>query len=239
MPRTAALGLVLLFALPACSDDRTAIAVMTSDTACLLDAISVKPGKQEFSVTNDGSSPVDVSLMRSPEDTLLAVEHNIGPRGTARLVAKLDGGQYNVACVRAGGADVKRAHLFVSGPDGAPGIGMPDADRVVDVYARDFRFDNLAQLDSFEGQVYGGEMIIFRLSNDGPSEHTFAVNAPDGRRLAVVPRTELGARQQVTFSPPTGGTYTYLCLLGDHAAKGMRGTFKVVVSEAEASPAAT
>ena len=57
--------------------------------------------------------------------------------------------------------------------------------------------------------------------------HELLVKGPDGKELGEVHETEPGAIGEVVVTLATPGTYTVLCPLDGHAAKGMQATFRV------------
>lgn len=229
MGRTLALVAALALLAAGCGGSAHRVEVVADASGCRVGPRQVDPGRYDLAFVNHDAGPVDVSLRRLP-GYLEVARRAVRPGHRATVRATLFGGQYQVRCA---GARVAQDSLFVATPNGAPPIGMPDGDRVVDVTARDFAFANLGQLATAGGQVYAGEEVVFRLTNDGPSAHTFAVDGPDGRRVFALARVAAGATARGTFTAPRGGVYTYVCVLPGHAARGMRGTFGVVVSDAD------
>ncbi len=230
--RAIAVAAVVLAA-TGCSFGDKSVAITASASACLVDEVSLKPGVHRLKIRNETEAPADVSLLHEPEGRLVAGRDGVPPGESVTVKATLDGGHYQVACWLAGTTEPTFANLFVSKGDGMPGIPPPDGDRVVEVSARDYRFGNLGQLATEAGQVYAGEMIVFRLTNRGPSAHAFAIKGPGGKRVAAIARTPAGDSRRVTFVPPLGGTYTYSCTVRGHAARGMKGSFTAAVSDAD------
>ena len=226
---------VLCAPVAGCSSDGRRVEVVAEANACTVGRQNVDPGRYALSFVNKAGVPADVSLLRLPGYAEVVARRAVPPGRRATLRATLDGGQYQVVC-GVGGADPIRTTLFVATPNGMPPIGMPDGDRVVDVTARDFGFANLGQLGTPEGQVYAGEDVVFRFANRGPSAHTFVLRGPDGQQEFSTGRVAAGATARGKFVASRGGVYTYLCVLPGHAARGMTGTFSVVVSDADRTP---
>jgi uncharacterized cupredoxin-like copper-binding protein len=226
---------VVLSASAGCASGGRRVEVVAEAAACRVGSRNVDPGRYALAFVNKAKAPADVSLLRLPGYAEVVARRAVPPGHKATLRATLGGGQYQVVC-GVGGGDPIRTTLFVTTPNGAPPIGMPDGDRVVDVAARDFGFANLGQLGTPEGQVYAGEEVVFRLTNKGPSAHTFVVRDADGRQAFSSGRIAAGASARGKFIAPRGGVYTYLCVLPGHAARGMTGTFSVVVTDADRTP---
>jgi hypothetical protein len=152
----------------ACSSTDHRVEVVVERDACRVGARNVDPGRYDLAFVNKAAAPADVSVRRLPGYAEVVARRGVRPRHTATLRATLAGGQYDVVC-GVGGGDPRHASLFVTTPNGAPPMAMPDGDRVVDVTARDFAFSNLGQLGTDAGQVYAGEEVVFRFANEGPS----------------------------------------------------------------------
>lgn len=228
---SALVAAALLCATAGCSSGGRRVEVVAEANACRVGPQNVDPGRYAVAFVNKAHAPADMSVLRLPGYVEVAARHAVRPGHRATLRTTLGGGQYQVVC-GVGGADPSRATLFVATPNGAPPMAMPEGDRVVDVTARDFRFANLAQFGTPEGQVYAGEDVVFRVANAGPSAHTFVVRAPGGRQEFSTGRIAPGATARGKFTPSHGGVYTYVCTVPGHAARGMTGTFTVVVSDA-------
>lgn len=74
--------------------------------------------------------------------------------------------------------------------------------------------------------ISGGEVTVLLHNSvkDGVS-HNWKV---DG--VATVPTTSAGASNEVTFTAPAPGTYTFYCSIGSHRAAGLEGTMTVAVA---------
>lgn len=225
--RTRILPPVLLLA-TACGGSGSNIGVTATDSFCQVDKINVKAGTHTFAMTNNSSAAADLALF-TEGNRLVADTAEIGAGQSARLKVKLGTGQYQIACRPGGTGAGKRALIYVASETGQdPGIKPPDADREVAFTAKDFRFDGLNQLTTTEGQVSGGEVLSFRMTNNGPSQHEFRVTGPDGKLLGAIERIGVGKIGTVTVIPERGGTVTYFCGIADHAQRGLKGTFTVV-----------
>ncbi len=88
------------------------------------------------------------------------------------------------------------------------------------VFADEFRF-------SFSRRVVRAGRLRLQLKNIGEDDHDLRIVGPKGgvrARTGVVGSGDL-AELRVRLSR---GRYRFYCSLGDHAARGMRGTFKVL-----------
>ena len=66
------------------------------------------------------------------------------------------------------------------------------------------------------------------MANLGPdAQHELEFLGPDGKDIGEVGPTNPGADGEVIITFATAGTYQFLCGIGDHADKGMKGTITV------------
>ncbi len=73
-----------------------------------------------------------------------------------------------------------------------------------------------------------GETIEFAMTNTATTEqHEFEVLGPDGNALGEIGPTDPGQTGTVVLTFDDAGTYTFVCGITDHEAKGMKGTFTV------------
>jgi len=85
----------------------------------------------------------------------------------------------------------------------------------VRVEARDFAFGLLRRA------VPAGSTVRFVVRNRGQSKHRFVVNGKRTRALTA------GTSQTITVRFPRKGSFRFLCTVGNHARRGMKGTFSV------------
>lgn len=201
------------------------VAVAAGDTSCDVAATSLPTGKHTFAVRNGGKDVTEVYVYAKGStgafDKVVGEVDNIAPQTSRTFTATLSAGQYEVACKPGQKGDGIRATLTVSGASAGPSAAAA-YDREVAVTAKDYAF---AGLTGFTGKV--GEKVEFTLENTGQAVHELAVLGPDGQRVGGVDPTDPGQEGEgiVSFDKP--GTYTYLCGVGDHATRGMKGSFTV------------
>jgi iron uptake system component EfeO len=102
MRRLVAAGAVLALSigLGACSDTDNggeAIDIIATQTECRVARTELASGKQSFRVDNQGSDVTEVYIY-GPGDKVVTEKEHIGPGTKATFSAKLDPGQYEVAC---------------------------------------------------------------------------------------------------------------------------------------------
>ena len=129
-------------------------------------------------------------------------------------------GEYEVACKPGQTGDGIRTEIEVSGEGGSTEAAY---DREVEISARDYSYVGLTD---FTGKV--GEKVEFKLKNiSGDHTHDFVVKGPDGKEVGEVEAVGPGDTGEAVLTLATAGTYTYECSIGDHASRGMKGTFTV------------
>ncbi|HSL65393.1 MAG TPA: cupredoxin domain-containing protein [Gaiellaceae bacterium] len=69
-----------------------------------------------------------------------------------------------------------------------------------------------------------GDLVTFRLRNAGTLPHDFKISKPVSKKTPVILR---GKTASFKLRLTKKGVYSYLCTVGDHARRGMRGTFRV------------
>ncbi len=230
--RAPALLLLPLLAATACGGSSgaptgaasTAIAVSSSDTACDVAKTDLNAGKVSFAVRNTGSDVTEVYVYAKGSDgtftKVVGEVENIAPGTSRAFPVTLTGGTYEVACKPGQQGDGIRTTLTVSGATGSPAEAAYD--REVEVSAAEYSFTGLA---GFTGRV--GERVEFKLQNTGTTQHELEVLDPSGTNIGEVGPTEPGKAGEVVITFPTAGTYTFLCGIGDHAERGLKGTFVV------------
>jgi uncharacterized cupredoxin-like copper-binding protein len=214
-------------AVAACGGDSgsaggSAVTVTAKDDSCSVSDTSLAAGKTTFAVSNKGSKVTEVYVYGADGSAFTKVVEeveNIGPGTSRNLTADLKAGTYEIACKPGQQGDGIRTRIQVTGSGGSAEQGH---DREVEVEATD---SSLEGLDGFTGKV--GEKVEFKLENKGTTVHELLIKGPDGKELGEVHETEPGATGEVVVTLATPGTYTVLCPLDGHAAKGMQATFTV------------
>jgi uncharacterized cupredoxin-like copper-binding protein len=211
---------VLVLAVGCTSKDKgeNSVAVTATDSSCELAKTDLPSGSTTFAVTNKGGDVTEVYVYGEGDKVMGEVE-NIGPGTSRDFTVDLGAGTYEVACKPGQKGDGIRTEITVAGT----ATTLAAADRTVAFDAFDYGYTGL---DGFTVKV--GETIAFTMTNVAPDmQHEFEVSGPDGNVIGEVGPTDAGQTGTVvlTFSEP--GTYTYLCGIDDHAAKGMKGEFTV------------
>jgi glucose/arabinose dehydrogenase len=103
---------------------------------------------------------------------------------------------------------------LVAGGTGSAGA-RAGAELTVRVDARDFSFKLSRRA------VPAGSTVRFAVRNRGTSRHRFVVN---GKRTRALSR---GTSQTISVRFPRKGSFRFLCTIGNHARRGMNGTFTV------------
>lgn len=225
-PRLAGVLAVVAVAVVAASCTSTSagdqtLSVTATDTECRLDASSFPPGSLTVEVANSGGEVTEVYLY-GQGDRIVGEVENVGPGTTRRFTADVAGGTYEVACKPGMTGDGIRSTITVSGT----ATTQPTPDRTVAFDAHDFDYTGLNALT-----VRQGETVEFVMTNDAPDEeHEFEVSGPDGAVLGEIGPTAPGATGRVVLTLDRPGTYTYVCGIADHEAKGMTGSFTVAAA---------
>ncbi len=87
------------------------------------------------------------------------------------------------------------------------------------VFADEYRF-------AFSRRVFPAGRVRLQLKNLGEDDHDLRVLGPRGELRGETGRLHPGGLAAIRFRLPKG-RYSFLCTVGDHAARGMRGTFTV------------
>jgi glucose/arabinose dehydrogenase len=98
------------------------------------------------------------------------------------------------------------------------------ADVDIRVVARDFSF-TLSRTSAPAGST-----LRYTVRNRGKKAHRFRIAAKRTRLLRP------GASQTISVSAPTRGALRFLCTVGNHAKRGMRGTFRITASPRPPEP---
>ena len=219
-------SLLLIGATAACgggssaSDDPTLITA--SATSCGVAATSLPAGKHVFSVKNAGSQATEVYLYGKGAggayDKVLGEVENVGPGISRKLTATLTGADVEIACKPGQQGDGIRTRITVTGGTANTAAAY---DRAVVVTATDFALNG----DFAPAKV--GERVQFTLQNNGEATHEFEVLDASGANIGEVGPTKPGKKGEVVITFAKAGSYTYLCGIGDHAGRGMKGTIVV------------
>jgi plastocyanin len=105
------------------------------------------------------------------------------------------------------------------GDDRPGGTATVPAGGSVRVTGKEYSFDPSTIV------VSGAGTVRLTLANKGSLAHNIKVEK-DGRVLGGTPAFPAGETRSATVRL-AGGTYQYLCTVGDHAELGMKGTLKV------------
>lgn len=65
-----------------------------------------------------------------------------------------------------------------------------------------------------------GQAVKVTFTNTGKYPHNFAITDMNVTTKTIGP----GQKDSIQFTPDRTGTFTYVCTVGDHAEKGMKGT---------------
>jgi uncharacterized cupredoxin-like copper-binding protein len=195
--------------------------VTATDTSCKPAKTDFAAGKQTFEVDNKGSKVTEMYVY-GHKDKVIAEVENIGPGTSRRLTVDLKAGDYELACKPGQTGDGIRAPIKVKGEGGTDSAGNPKADRDVEVVGEDYKFIGL---ENFSAKA--GETDDFTLINKGKEKHELEMLGPDGKAIGEIEPVDPGKNGEATFTFKDPGTYTYVCGIEGHEAKGMKGTFTV------------
>ena len=212
-----------LVSLVACGSSSTkdAIPVTSTNRTCVATRTTFDAGKLTFEVENKGSQPTELYVFGKGDRVISEVE-NVGPGTSRTLTVNLKAGTYELACKPGQRGRGIRVPITVTGAGGKESSeGATAHEREIEVTAVEYRFE-VPTLD-----VERGEAIEFKLRNNGEEEHEFEVLGPDHKALGEVGPTASGKSGEVVLKFAKAGTYTYVCGIDDHEAKGMKGTFVV------------
>jgi iron uptake system component EfeO len=207
------------------------VPITAGDSTCEVAKTSFDPGEVVFAVSNAGKDTTEVYVYGKGStgayDKVVGEVENIAPGTSRDVTVDLTSGTFEVACKPGQKGDGVRTDIQVSGAvptaTGAASSGSSAYDREVDISARDYGFVGLI---GFTGKV--GEKVEFKLKNlSADNRHEFDVFGPDGKLLGEVPPTDPGQTGEVIVTFAKAGTYTFKCGIGDHAEKGMEGSFTV------------
>ena len=222
-PFVIAAAAVLGLAGVACAseDSGDAIEVVGSDTACDAAETDFEAGKITFSMKNEGDKVTELYVYGENDKVISEVE-NVGPGTSRNLTVDLKAGEYELACKPGMTGDGIRVPIKVTGEGGEQSAEEAKADREVELEAVEYKFNGI---DGFTAKA--GETIEFKMANKGAEEHEFEILDADDKALGEVEPVKPGEEGEAYISFAKAGTYTYICDIEDHAAKGMKGTFTV------------
>jgi uncharacterized cupredoxin-like copper-binding protein len=191
------------------SSAKGATTVVATDDACKPAKTSFPAGKLTFEVQNKGSQVTEMYVYAAHDKVIGEVE-NVGPGTSRQLTVDIKAG------------DGIRAPITVTGEGGSESAGDPKAARDVEVVAQDYKF---LGLENFSTKV--GESDNFELFNKGTVKHELEIKGPDGKTVGEVEPVDPGKNGEAVITFKQSGTYTYVCGIEDHEARGMKGTFTV------------
>jgi uncharacterized cupredoxin-like copper-binding protein len=226
-------ALVLALAATACGNDdddptvstgtKQVVSVKAGDTTCQVDKTELKAGELELEVENVGKDVTEVYVYGKGSsgkfDKIVGEVENVAPSSEREFEVDVTGGEYEIACKPGQKGDGIRTEIDVEGEGGETEAAY---DREVEVEATEFAFEGLAD---FKGKV--GEKIEFKLENTGKTTHNFELFDPTGKEVAEIEDVAPGGEGEVVVELTTAGNYTFLCAIGNHKDKGMKGTFTV------------
>lgn len=230
---TALIALFLLPALAACGNDEgsdgsqgaaggSTVQVTASDKTCDIDQAAFAAGPTTVKVKNTGSQTTEVYVYGADGaafNKVMSEVENIGPGTSREMKVDLVAGGYEIACKPGQKGDGIRTKITVSGEGGAK---VKAADRSVAFTTIDYTFEGLTT-----STVKLGETIKFEMVNTGLANHEFELFGPDSKVIGEIGPTKSGDQANVTFTFDKTGTYSYICDVDDHLARGMKGTFVV------------
>jgi len=196
-------------------------AVVATDDACKPAKTDFTAGKITFDVQNKGSKATEMYVYGQKDKFISEIE-NIGPGTSRRLTVDLKAGDYELACKPGQTGDGIRAAIKVTGEGGTATAGNAKAEKNVEVVGEDYKF---LGLENFSAKT--GETDDFTLINNGKEKHELEVLGPDGKALGEIQPVDPGKTGEAAFTFKQPGTYTYVCGIEGHEAKGMKGTFTV------------
>ena len=202
------------------------ITVTAGDKTCGVGATSLPAGKTEFTVKNTGAQATEVYVYGKSAagtyDAVLGEIENVGPGLSRKLSATLSGQDVEFACKPGQKGDGIRARVAVTGGNaGNAGNASAKYDQEVQITAADF------SLNGAPLTARVGERIEFKLANNGGTDHEFEVLDASGANIGEVGPTAPGKTGEVIVTFAKAGTYSFLCGIGDHAGRGMKGTIVV------------
>ncbi|HZN14586.1 MAG TPA: cupredoxin domain-containing protein [Acidimicrobiales bacterium] len=220
----AAVLLAVMVSATACSDDKasgTAVLVTATDSTCTPAKTDFAAGKTTFEVKNEGDKVTELYVY-GDEDKVVGEVENVGAGTSRRMTADLKAGEYELACKPGMTGSGIRTKIKVSGEGGSQGGAQATADREVRMQTVDYSYSGLTGLTG-----KANETIEFYLENKGTQKHEFELSGPDGKVLGEVEPVDPGKTDEAKITLAGPGTYTYVCGVEGHEAKGMKGTFTV------------
>ena len=199
------------------------VTITAGDTSCGVGATALPAGKNELTVKNTGAQTTEVYVYgknaAGDYAAVLGEIENVGPGLSRKLSVTLTGQDVEFACKPGQKGDGIRARVPVTG--GTAAGSSAKYDREVLITAADF------SLNGAPLTARVGERIEFKLANNGGTDHEFEVLDASGTNIGEVGPTAPGKTGEVIITFAKAGTYSFLCGIGDHAGKGMKGTITV------------
>jgi iron uptake system component EfeO len=156
---------VMISTLAGCGDDAAkgagdsgAIAVTATDSSCEVANKNLAAGPTTFKVTNKGSRPTELEVVKA-DGKIVSERENIGPGTGAELTVQLTPGSYKVLCSPGMTGKGPAQAITVSGQGGQrmdPRLEKAVAD--YRVYVRDQVDDTLAKTKTFTAAVKSGDV---------------------------------------------------------------------------------
>ncbi|HUS20686.1 MAG TPA: cupredoxin domain-containing protein [Aeromicrobium sp.] len=227
MPKVFA-AVLLAAVLAACGSEAadTTVAVTGSDSKCDVADTSLKAGKIRFNLTNEGKLTTELYVL-GEKDRIIGEVENVTPGVTRPLEANLKAGKYTLVCKPGQTGEGIRQPITVTGEGGETSAESAEAERKIEVEARDYAFTFESPLE-----IARGDAVEFELKNLGTEQHEFEVLNPTGAAIGEIEAIDAGKEAEATFEFTETGTYSYQCLVEtadgvEHSEKGMKGTFTV------------
>jgi plastocyanin len=95
-------------------------------------------------------------------------------------------------------------------------------EQTVALTATEYRLEGL---EAFRARA--GERVAFSMTNAGTEPHALRITDPDGAVVGELPPVPPGSAATLAVTLPRNGTYTLVCPIADHAARGMQLTLVV------------
>ncbi|HEX6468722.1 MAG TPA: iron uptake system protein EfeO [Streptosporangiaceae bacterium] len=157
---------VLISTLTACGDDAakgtggaSTIAVTATDSSCAIAKKSVAAGAATFKVTNNGSRPTELEILKA-DGKVVSERENIGPGTAAELTVQLAAGTYKVLCSPGMTGKGPSQVIVVSGSSGGgrADLSLEQAVAGYRGYVKDQVDDTLAKTRTFAAAVKAGDV---------------------------------------------------------------------------------
>ncbi len=108
------------------------------------------------------------------------------------------------------------------GSDAATNSGSGEITQTVEITATEYAFAADAST-----VIVAGDVVQFRLSNEGDLVHELQILDENGRLIDRVEELEPGASGTVDIGFDEAGVYQFICDVDDHLSRGQQATFRV------------